>query len=504
MQSKYKKLNFKNVVVLSVMFIQNTICAQGYLGLHNSNFSGISSAEYNPASTASSRLKWDIRLAGIGIYAYEEYFFLKNESVISLLNKKEFVFIDSVSNYSSAATGDYSLTNGNTMPVSTTAIYDFFDNHSPFNTIFNTTIQGPGLMIKKDNFGFGLFSNFKMTTSAIGLDPMLNFDTISQLSHNIKYSINPMQVNIASYSEIGLNFSYKKEMSGNANLALGINAKLLLGHDAFYLNSTKMAIFYKNKDTSSALQGAIDIGYSTGVSQDMKKYNIGVQGVGFGFDIGAHYIIPSESDKDISKIKVGIAIKDIGWINYNQNAETHQYAVTADTVRLINEAYKKIVGYKDLAQVLSYHAYGDSSASLQSTSLMMGMPLSFSLNFDYGFTKNFFIQGLFQRRLHVFEHQIQASNLISITPRFESKWIEAGLPINVVEDNLIGVGLYLRLAWFTIGTDHLNTILFKQNVFQGSDIYMNIRIFPIDKKESKTSSSKRGKRGRSRDFGCFF
>jgi hypothetical protein len=505
MIAKIQNSKYKVSILIFFVTLSNVILAQGYVGLFNSNFSGISGAEYNPAFSSTSRFKWDVRLVGLGVYAYQEYFFLKNESAISILSKKEFAFNDSITNPLVSEPGSYNTANGNSLPVATTAVYDFFDIQKPFNNIVNLTVQGPGVLIKKDNVGFGLFTNFKMTSSTIGLDKKLSFDTISQLIHNNNYSLNPMQINIASYSEIGFNFSHKSLINENGNLSIGINAKLLLGHDAFFLNSTQQGIYFKNKDTSSAIQGSIEIGYSTGISTDMKKYNFGVQGVGAGFDIGAQFTIPSEDDKDVNKIKIAFALKDIGWITYTKNAAIHQYSVQVpDTVRLINAAYKSIVGYYDLARVVSYHNYGDSTKSLQSNTLTMGIPLSFMVHFDYGFTKNIFVQAMIQRRINVFEHQIQASNLVSITPRFESKWFEFGIPINVVEDNLVGVGAYIRLAWITIGSDHLNTILLKQNNFQGTDIYMNIRIFPFEKKENGKVFSRKSKKGRSRDFGCFF
>ena len=104
---------------------------------------------------------------------------------------------------------------------------------------------------------------------------------------------------------------------------------------------------------------------------------------------------------------------------------------------------------------------------------------------------------MFQRRLNVFAHQVQGFNSIAITPRYETRWIEVGAPISLVEDKWFGVGLYARFGFITIGSDHINTWIFPQSRLSGSDVYFSLRFNLWNEKQ-------KSKRGKSKDYGCFY
>ncbi len=63
-------------------------------------------------------------------------------------------------------------------------------------------------------------------------------------------------------------------------------------------------------------------------------------------------------------------------------------------------------------------------------------------------------------------------------PRFESRWIDVSLPFSVYEWEEFRVGLAARLAFLTIGTDDLGSIL-QRSDFNGSDLYFAIKLHPF-------------------------
>jgi hypothetical protein len=65
--------------------------------------------------------------------------------------------------------------------------------------------------------------------------------------------------------------------------------------------------------------------------------------------------------------------------------------------------------------------------------------------------------------------------ILAVTPRFESHWWGASLPLSILNYEQVRVGLAARLAFFTIGTDHLLSFL-GQKKLSGTDFYLSLKI----------------------------
>ncbi|MBK7084605.1 MAG: hypothetical protein IPH53_08040 [Flavobacteriales bacterium] len=73
--------------------------------------------------------------------------------------------------------------------------------------------------------------------------------------------------------------------------------------------------------------------------------------------------------------------------------------------------------------------------------------------------------------------RLRRPNSIAITPRFDTRWFEASVPIVVHEYGFSrpSVGLMLRFSDVLIGSDHILPFLTRPNV-SGADLYFRVRI----------------------------
>jgi hypothetical protein len=63
---------------------------------------------------------------------------------------------------------------------------------------------------------------------------------------------------------------------------------------------------------------------------------------------------------------------------------------------------------------------------------------------------------------------------IAVTPRYETDWFEAMLPLSLYEYRLPRIGAAVRLGFLTIGTERLGT-LFGVADINGMDVYASVK-----------------------------
>ncbi|MBP7478008.1 MAG: hypothetical protein KA797_05745 [Chitinophagales bacterium] len=482
--------------ILAICLLANSLNVNGqqFLGNRISNFTSADALQLNPAASAISAVSFDIKILSAGAYVYNEYGYIINESILSALGKNNAVFVDSITKYGNTVDAAQNQTG-----FSKSLFYDFANIQKPFNNVVQIEIGGPSFSGRIGNFGFGMFTNFKANFNSLNADKILNYDTLSELNHKQVYPIGAMNVVSGAYSEIGLNFSHAFKTEREHKISLGINAKLLLGHEAVYIDNKTPTTFYKNRDSLWVQGGDIELGFATGYDLN-KNYKAGIQGLGFAFDLGMSYLFPSNDNQKPYSVKLGVSLLDIGFINFNKNAEAHALQFT-DVRDFLNNAYKGNTAQVSMARTISYQGFDDSMYTLQSNSFRIGSPTSLHIQADFNVVRNVFINVNFTRRISLMARQFQRSNSIILTPRVEYKWFEVGTPLSLIEDQLFGLGMYMRFGPLTVGSEQLNAWLIKQSTLQSGDVYLSLRVFPF--KTKKTAHSRTNGRSKTNDYGCY-
>jgi hypothetical protein len=123
-----------------------------------------------------------------------------------------------------------------------------------------------------------------------------------------------------------------------------------------------------------------------------------------------------------------------------------------------------------------------------------------SIQFDYNVFKGFFIGALIYqdiRGINIEKISLPKPSQIAILPRFESKWIEASLPIVLAGDyKVLQVGGFVRLGPVFAGSDNLKAIVTGEN-FYGVNTYFgfaqgigNNRVNKKEKKDKATNEAR--------------
>jgi hypothetical protein len=203
-------------------------------------------------------------------------------------------------------------------------------------------------------------------------------------------------------------------------------------------------------------------------------------------------------------MKFGVAIKDLGSIAFNKNTEQHNYGVKNADFGVLNSINKNLNHNYDIIKRLSAAIYqGDSLKSKVADDMTFYTPTSLNLSWDYNFRKYFYMNAFVSRRLKTMERQIAAPNVMAVGARFEQRWLEAGASVSLTEDKWFGIGTYVRLGLLTIGSDHINALLFGQPRLRGADIYMSLKIMPFGSGEYKDPGMDNIGNNRGRRAGCY-
>jgi hypothetical protein len=478
-------------IIISIILFSEASYSQRYLGNHIGGYSGVYGIQENPASFVSKKPKWDINILGTGLFFYTEYAYLKDESLLSASGKSIANGMDSLpANFNS---NENSLFFANTY------------NQPMTGLMIQQTTHLPSFCFKVKRFSFGAFSNLKVATDAMDAPVFFNYNNLQNIIDFQSNKVTPFSINAMVWGEIGLNVGYRHELDNGHTLAVGVNPKLLLGFEAAYAQNKIDYNFYRDRDTFFASSANIGVGFATGASRTSNNYNFGVQGTGLGLDLGAEYIIPNEDEESNSMhyMKFGVSIKDFGSIKFDKNTEQHNYAIKDVEFGVLKSINRNLSHNYDLLKRLSAAVYqGDSLKSKIADEMTIHTPTTLNLTWDFNFRPDFYVNAFIGRRLKTLERQIAAPNVIAVGARYEKRWFEAGANISLTEDKWFGVGTYVRLGLLTIGSDHINALLFSQPKLRGADVYMSLRILPFGNGESEEGTDYIGN-NRGRRAGCY-
>ncbi len=477
----------KSKIILFFVFINCIGYSQRYSGNSFGSRSGILGIQDNPATFLNKNQKWDINILGFGAHIYSEYGYIADQSVLSLSGAKNIY----------NASDSIPL---NTYDPENDALFYANQYSEPISGIlFNQIFNLPSAAYKFNDFSAGVFTNVRSHMDGLNTPVFLNYLNLKALIDFKNYTITPTRINAMAWGEIGVHLGYRHELENGCTLALGLNPKYLLGLEAIYLQNKTNYDFVRDRDTFIADEANVTVGFASGSSRVSNDYKFGIHGKGLGLDIGLEYMIPNEDEESESPhyMKFGASVKDIGSITFNKNAEEHNFVSNN-----LFEVYKYVTDNRnknyDVIQRLSYWVYGDSSKSLVKKQITMALPTCVNFHWDYNIRPDFFVNAFISRRISSLNQQLSAPNVIMLSGRYEKKWFEGGASMSLTEDEWFGVGAYVRLGIFTIGSDHINTILFSQPKLRGSDIYMSLKLFPFKSPDGSDESYEKmgGKSGK--------
>lgn len=485
----------KFISLLSICFFPIVSQAQQWLGIANSNYAGTNALYVNPANVTDSRYKFYLNIAANDAFATNSYFGW-----------------DAPYSYLSLLTNTVSDAYRNSRGV---IVYkDEYLRPNPngsFESVYTLTdTRGPSALYTINaNRSVALTTRVRAGMSASHVDSefakTIYYGIDNVQPSNLDYNLKNMMVNLNSYAEVGITYGQTLIDNEEEYIKVGITAKRLAGIYAAYalineanyqiipdfrdptnnmivVNSLKLQYGYTDEDAlknaspslgwllgGDAAGGGwgIDLGFVYEYRPDIKKYTYREKGKR-----------KLDASKNKYKYKIGVALNDIGYLNYNNPFYANSWDLAIVNTTFNREDFRGSRGFDALFnQINNKFGAGPSNNDRQ---FMTILPATLQITADYQLKANIYVAGYWVQNLTSSTTRgLRTPSLISITPRYERKWVEVSLPL-VLFDNYskFGFGLATRLGPIFIGTDNLGSLLNIGNP-RGLDAYfgLNLPIF---------------------------
>ncbi len=454
----------KTFLLLISFFLCNNLFSQEQLGLRLGNYSGVSGVRLNPTAGVNNPLRWDVNITSAGFFFANDFAFIRNASVSSLLRN--------VKNRTLGPAPETKIT----VPSKPTQFFDFFNQpHAKF--ISSSLFIGlPSFQVNLEgghSFGIYVEQRGALTTKQI---PIVADPYQQKVPLDVRYDVPKLTVTGMAWQEYGFNYAYQIG-GGNGDLSFGFNAKILRSNQGFFLKNlegTGVTRLTKDSVRVDALNASV--GYTRNYFQNPLHNN----GFGFGLDLGAQFVMGTgDFDNRPYLFRVGASLLDIGKADFNYFTDVHAVALT-EPVEFAIKDYHNLNTNEPFGDAIrrfnkQMSSRVDSSGSLQSHHFSLALPSALSLQGDIAMTENFYVNGLVIQRINISDLSISRDNLLAVTPRYESRWLDVSAPVVILNYRQVRLGLAARLAFLTIGTDHLLSFL-GQKKLSGSDLYVALKM----------------------------
>lgn len=453
----------KGLLMIAAFLLAISTNAQRYYGIANSNYAGINGLYINPGNIADNRLAADIQLVSFNGAVNQNYGYI--ESFKNLTNAVK------------DGTDIKFIKNSNTDNVGANVLGE---------------VRGPSFMFqvgKKQAIGF--LSRGRVVASGRGINTNL-FTLINDGIKNVKVangtSFNSGKVNttINAFTELGLVYGREIMNAGHNYLKAGITLKRYNGIEFSSIRFKDFNIKILDTATSKVeFNGSIEASKSFNNDNgfnDITSNNVlfGGKGGGFGIDIGGVYEYRDEDPvstfkyENKYKFKIGFSIQDFGSMKYEASANNENYLINTNGPKVANQVDTANIEFDDVTSY--FRTIPGVTATKNNGATKVSAPTTFTLYADYKFTKRVYVNALFTGGLI---SDNKAGNRTAfqaiVTPRFEGKFLDAGLPISynaLSKDVKVGVGL--RLGLLFVGSDDILSSAVGIGKLTGSNVYAGI------------------------------
>lgn len=437
--------------------------AQEMWGVVNGNYAGINSSLINPAAMLHTRLYLDINVVTA------DFFFENNALYIHKGDYKPFAFMRSDDELPKYGKDE--------LP------FDYYRNEQRKELHLNALVMGPSFSIARRDDAFGFRTAYRTIASGryVPYEAVpfsyegLNYDPL----HNINFNDDFMRLTALAWAEIAFSYARTLKRKGPEHLSGGITAKFLLGTAGSYVDMENIDYIVNNDSTMNIRNLRGEFGYA-GITEGGPIFN----GKGFAVDLGIVYEYKSSGYSgsrsrklckmpyDDYKYRIGVSLLDLGFIDFNSAAEQHNYDdvgvfwLNVDTVNFRN--------IESFTRILSDVFYGDPQASLRSSKIRMVMPAALSLQFDYHFRKQWYLNASAVHPIMNSKSYVYRPAQLSVTPRYETQYLEFSMPLSLYNYRYPRVGLAARFWFLTIGTEKILGF-FNLTDFTGMDLYVSLK-----------------------------
>jgi len=286
-----------------------------------------------------------------------------------------------------------------------------------------------------------------------------------------------------AWAEVGITYAHVLLNKDQHFLKAGISLKYLQGMGNAYASGTNVNINYDadgtvlpNNETTGSIdsQGEVNYGHSDNIDGNFDDFEFEIVdgATGFGADLGLVYEWRPDhamyTTKDVNKykLKFALSLSDIGAITYKNGTE-NAYDITGS----VNEDdFENEDGIEDILNNLYTQTGSGPSAK-------SALPTALHLNVDYSLSKRFYLNlnTDLSMRSDAKVNTNRIPTMVSLTPRFESKWFSFYMPVSLTQGSGAQWGAGFRAGPLYIGSGSVVSLLLSDNS-KAADVYAGLKI----------------------------
>jgi len=454
-----------------LLALVQSVDAQEMPGLLNSNYAGVSSVLINPANMVLSKSYFDMHLLTLQSFTQNNLIYIPGE--------------------------DYRITNfidpENDLPKYPPDNNNFlYYRNSLDKFAFNQQrFTGPSAMMMYGDHAVALHTAVRTHVSATNVPYEIGVFSIEGLKydplHNINFWSKNERISAMAWGEIGLSYAWAFKKEFRDKWSAGITVKRLLGHSAGFMKVDEIDYMVLNDSTIHIRSLTADAGFSVPVDYDSNEFPDDgplFKGGGFGVDMGLTFTRMKQGFQRYNpdqlcefpysdyEFRLGISILDFGAAKFGTHSKLHRF----EDVGLLWTNYDS-VNYSNLNQMAAEFSQlftGDPAASLQAESFTLGLPTAISVQFDYHYRRNVYLNATWVQAVPVWKYSLIRPSQIAFTPRYETDWFEFSLPLSLFQYRIPRIGASVRFGYLTVGTERLGTWLGMADL-TGIDIYASFK-----------------------------
>jgi outer membrane protein OmpA-like peptidoglycan-associated protein len=477
--------------IISIITLSGILQAQDFLGYINSNYSGVTGVDLNPANVVNSRYKVDVTVAGISFSAYNNYVGLKRSAL-----KK---------------------TNGEYQAFNDTAFAEHYlsprDGNSTNKSIYiSNQIYLPSFLITLDDKNaIALKSKIRTLFNVDGLEPELAKLMYHSLDYpdlwNMKLSNQNFSIQTMTWAEYGLSYGHVFKDDGPHFFKAGLTAKYIQGLQSAYMSIQNLNYELTDDTTASLFYSDVSYGHSTNYDDPDAGFRYkNSSEFSWGLDLGVvyewrpdyqeyKYDMDGETnlwrkDKNKYKLRIGISAVDLGWVKFKKGSRSRDF--TADISLWNLHEFDTVASVDEFDKILNTHYPMNKGDQYYK----MNLPTAYSIQIDYNIYKDFYINftPYWSPRSKSDKNKVHDLTTYSLTPRWDHKWFGAFIPLSYDNTGNFKAGLALRIGPLVVGTNSFGPWVARKDIY-GADAYVMLKIpimygHPRDKDQDKISDKK--------------
>ena len=486
----------KKITFLAILFSALIAKAQVNNVLMASQFGGITNVNFNPA-IADNPFKFDMNLFSAGIGIENNYIGINPKTFTNhdLFNDPNFQSDELTERLNGRPKKLYV---GMQMQGPFSFMISFGKKRNNKNALAfswhtNTVINIDGVseeLARSAYYGFG-----SKADSVTGF----NYQNLNNQNFSMK---------ALAWMDFGVTYSRVLYDKGAHMIKAGVTGKGIIGLAGIYLSAKNINYTVRNYDTLDINSSYLNYGHSTtfssSASPSASDILSGKSKTSFAADLGLVYEWRPDKEKykydydcqswyrnDVNKYKLaaGFSIIDIGRVLFQRPGDVNSYYANIQGWDLKHSGINSIPTFDSVL-----NSKPNNFKSTQSGSFKIWLPTRFNLFVDYEIYKGLGLNltGLISPTMTKDANQVHYPTTITLTPRYDMKWVGVYIPLSYNEYGNFGAGAGLRVGPIFVTSSNIITAFLNKATY-AVNIQAGLKItIPYMKQRNRHRNTKLG------------